>query len=833
MRLRFPLIGTVVTGKDAAELQPTVVSIESNEDKKKFLDVLGGLLQFGTNSLSNDKTISTKLLQANKEWVYRNNDVIALEVSNIEFELYSVGLSKGEIVFRQIEEHPLLDLLDKFNTETTKSDGIYITQSDKKLAGDAFWYLERNGKTIENIRILIPDQVEIEFNEIGNKKGLIRRYKYVDIVDSKRKEVYYDPQDVIHFKKPNPRNPFRGLGAVEALADTIDTDNLTNLTQRNFFEKGAISNFVLTTESKVTDDQLKRLKAEFRAAYTGAKNAYSTMIFGNGLKPANISFSNRDMQYLDLLEWYRDKIMIGFGNTKASLGIIDDVNRASFAESHNGWLKGTVKPDMDSIVNTLNEFLVPKFGEKLVLGYKNPIAEDRTDDVKEATELKKAGIITINEARELVEFDPVKGGDIFAPDSSQVAIPGQEQNPHKPGDKPPAPDNEKPPTPDEGEPEEDEKLYRTRFYRKAQRRRIGNIPPALAHLDIEKLLRKHKMFTERKANRDIKEAAKPVIREMLKKKSKKEEPRVHSQFTNEQISNYYEKQIHIVDVLETQFHDTVVKFIGKLERKVLANLDSEIGTHKSFKLWAKKELFDEEDFHVEAQLDFTPLLMEEIILAGQQVYDLLGVEDTYLPFKLRETVRENVRLFTQSMLDTDRESLIKLIVDGIENGSSVPQIRDSITSKFEDIKRVQAERITRTEIIKASNLAAHDAFVQSGVVEAMQWLVAPGACPLCLPYSGKIVGLKDKFYEPENKFQNGYPGSLHVMCRCILVPIVIGTRAYQPNHAVQTEAMQQKIAELESQIDKRTKAYKELQSKRSDDAVYIKSLEKHLGLRDE
>lgn len=826
MRLNLPIIGQLTIGRDQKSELPNVTRVDIPEDRKKFLDTLGGLLQFGSRSLSNQRTISSKLLEANKEWVYRNNDVIAQEVSQIEFQLYSVGLSKGEIVFIEMEDHPLLDLLDRFNAETTKMDGIYITQSDKKMAGDAFWYLERNGKSIENIRILIPDQVEIEFNDPGND-SLIRDYKYIDTVDNKRVEVIYQPQDIIHFKKPNPRNPFRGKGAVEALADTIDADNLANLTQSNFFEKGAISNFVLTTDANLTQDQLKRLKAEFRSAYTGARNAYSTMIFGNGLKPSDIGFSNRDMQFLDILEWYRDKIMIGFGNTKASIGIIDDVNRASFAESHAAWLNSTVKPDMDAIVNTINEFLVPKFGDRLILGYKNPIQEDRTADVKEASDLKKAGIITINEAREIVDFDPVDGGDIFAPDSPTTLTPGQQDiNGNT------TPEADKPKTPDEGQPQDGEKAFRRPRYQKPYSRSLKHVPPALAHLNVEQMLRKRKIFTVRNANKELKESVKPLIRKMLngKKKTTPEEPRLHSQFSNEQVNSYYQKQMNVVDVMEGRFEKAVEAYIGKIERDTMNNLEQEISSMKGLKAPLKsKQFFDEKNLLLEAQLDLYPVLMEEVILAGQEAFRLIGSEDVYIPFKLREVVRGNVAKFAQSMLDTDQQTITDLITDGIDDGSTITEIRDSIQSRFKEITRIQAERVTRTEVLRASNMAAEDAFIQSGVVEAKQWLVAPGAEAKCLQYAGKIVKLKGNFYEADDSgFQDGNP-PLHVHCRCVIIPIVIGATAYKQDITNEISGLQDKIGELESQVDKRTKAFKQLKAMSTDDKAYILSLEKLVG----
>jgi HK97 family phage portal protein len=826
MKISLPFIGDVRTGKDALTLDKIVETVRDTdvEGEQKFFDVLGGLLQFTNGALSNERTISRKILEANKEWVYRNNDVIAQEVSKIELQLFAVGLKSGEIVFDEVQEHPILDLLDKFNSTTTRMDGFYTTQSHKKLTGDAFWLLDRNGKSIENIFILPPDKVELNLGDpTDGTANLVESYTYKDNIDGKYIEVTYSRDDIIHFKKPNPKNPFRGYGAVEAIADTIDADNLTNLTQRNFFDKGAISNFVLTTDAKLTQDQIKRLRAEFRAMYSGAKNAFQTMIFGNGLKPASVGFSNKDMQFLDLLTWYRDKIMIGFGNTKASIGIIDDVNRASYDGSYAGWLRSTVKPDMDAIVATVNEFLVPLYGNNLVLGYKDPVPEDSTEDVQDAVQLKNAGIIKVNEAREMVGFDAVPDGDVFMPASS-VGTPTDLKIPD-PALAPPAP-----PPVDPNAPPVPEPAKRMR-YRKTK----TNLPPALAHMDVTGLLRRRKMFTQLRINREFKEAAKPMIRRVLNNRTKNE-VRISAQFTNEQLDAYYAKQTNVVDVLEGRFEKAVLGLLGKVQEQALHNLDTEVGTGSVKRLkrfMVKKELFDPEQLKVQAQLDLTPILMQELILAGEEAYRLIGVEDTYIPYRVADAVKAAVDRFATSMLETDKTVLTNIIAEGIDQGSSVPEIRDNIMRDFGNYSKIQAERITRTEVMRASNMAAEDAFIQSGVVEAKQWLVAPGADGKCQPYSGKIIKLGGNFYEPDDKgFQDGNP-PIHPNCRCVLIPIVVGTRGFEPAKASERELLQARIADLESQIDKRTRAFKEIQEQKADDQAYIKALEKHLGVDNE
>lgn len=420
--MKLPIIGQALTNRrnnidrilEAVDKIDRVSGIGDNAKKEKFFDVLGGMLQFNAHKLSDEKWASSKLLDANKEWVFRNNDVIAMEVSKMDFELYQVGIKGGEIVYKELDTHPLLSLLDQPNEDEVKSDAIYIINSHKKLAGDAFWLKIRTGRQVTALRHLPPDKIELDLDQpTADNPAAIKGYRYKDVIDGHKIDVYYSPDDIIHIKKPNPNKIFRGLGTVEAMADTIDIDNLTNLTTKNFFKKGAITNFVLSTDSHLKDDQLKRLRAELRQDYAGASNAYKTMILGGGLKPEKISFNNKEMEFLSQLEWYRDKIMCGFGNTLASLGMLDDVNRATHESSMIEWKRITVKPDMDAIVNALNERLVPEFGDNLVLGYTDPIPEDRESKLEESKGLYLAGLITRNEGREIMDYEGTDDGNVF------------------------------------------------------------------------------------------------------------------------------------------------------------------------------------------------------------------------------------------------------------------------------------------------------------------------------------------------------------------------------------------------------------------------------------
>lgn len=748
--------------------------VKTVETKTKDLGILGGFFDADKKNLSGEKSISNKLLMANADWVYRNNDVIAKEVAQIEFELYSVGIKDGEIEYTEIEDHPLLQLLDRFNETTTKTDGIYITQSHKKMTGDAFWYLDGKGDNINNIFILQPDNVELVLGDFtDNSARLVDAYKYSATVDGELVEKTYEPDDIVHIKTPNPSNPYRGYGAVEAAAATIDLDWLTTDLSKKFFQNGAITNFILSTEGKIQEEQLKRLKAEFKSAYGGSKNAFKTMILGGGLKPTTIQSSNKDMEFLAQLEWYRDKIMVLFGNTKASIGIIDDVNRASHESSMIAWKRNSVKPEMESIVNALNEYLVPRYGDNLILGFSDPIPEDRNAILEEVKVAVEAKLISRNEARKMLDYDEVPGEEHDA-----VPIPGQ-------------------------------------------------VPEALQNVDVPKILRQRGWYKKLKDYRVYKEIGKDLAKAKIAKKKRNEivtvktvepEARIHNRLTNEQVKEYVDKQLGAVEQVEKRFQNKVEQFILDVKDEALKNYPEKQPKQYS------KALIDEEEYLVKAQLDFTPLLKDIALISGNEAIDLIDEKMQYFGFDYEATIKQNVKKFTESMLQTEQDKMVEIIKQGLDEGLSIPNIRRNMEDEFNNLSKVQSERIARTEVIRTSNEAAVDAWKESGVVEGKQWLTTEDGREDadCAELNGKIVwNLGGDFYQKEGEFENGDP-PLHPNCRCVVLPVIDRDKSFDAESLA-------KIAELEKSIDKRTKEYREIKKQNLEQEQYIKSLEKLLN----
>lgn len=762
IRERLYTIGQALVSK------PQVV-----EEKEK--SVSGGFFDY-TSGLVTQTTASTKLLGANTGWVYKNNDVIAKEVATIEFELFTIKIVGGEVVYSPVKSHPVLDLLDRFNEFTTSSDGFYNTVSHKNLAGDSFWYLEGKGANVTDIFLLQPDKVTLELGDPVAGQRVIKSYKYEDSVQGRQINETYDAEEIVHFKNPDPSNPYRGKSKVAAAAEAIDTDNLAIEANKGIFQRGMINNFILSTDNNLTQEQLKALRAELQANYGGSKNAFKAMILSGGLEPKSVSLTNKDMEFIEQQKWLRDKIMSIFGNTQSVLGVTEDVNRANAQETILNWKRTTIKAEMKNITDTLNEFLIPRYGKNLILTHKDPVPEDRSTKIEEVKTLIEANVITQDEARDVLGYDPVK-------------TEGSDELRQRPTDP------------------------------------IVPIPKSIKNVDYERVLRKNGIYKLIEKDMKTLEITRQMARLVVKSRKKSDEPidepmKEHQMFTNEEVWGFHNKQIRIVESLEAKFENKVKQFIDRLVAKAIAEVPDEIPAMKS------KALLDEDEMVIQAQIDFAPILKEVALLSGQQALSLINDDSPYIATDLDGIISESVNKFAHSMVETDRDKIIDIIAEGVANGDSVPKIRTRITDTFEEYSKTQANRITRTEVIRASNYGALDAWEKSDVVVGKQWLTAMDdrVDPECRSLNGKILGLNG-VYEKNDYLDVEVP-PLHPNCRCTLLPVLEDQKTFDAETSLKMKELELDKAELEEKLDKRTKKYKELKEKDLKLEEHVKELEK-------
>lgn len=346
-------------------------------------------------------------LKAYRGWVYSCTNAIADDVSTIELHLES--FQKGDWI--EVEQNMVLDLLNNVNEVDTWTDLLVQTQSYLELEGNAFWYLPRGKATNKPAEIwgLNPIKVTV----VKSETEVVGGYVYQN---PKGESIPIVKEEIIHFKRFNPFNRYRGIGTVYASALAIDIDNYSGQFNRNFFFNAAVPSAVLKTQGEMTDEQYQRLKAEWESRYTGTHNAHRLAILQNGLEYQPIQMTQKEMQFLEQRRFSRDEILAIFRVPKTILGIADDVNRANAETSDYVFARRVIKPRMNFLVGRLNESLLPMFGldDKLWrFTFDDPVQENEDQEIREHTASLTLGSawMTPNEVRAEEGLPPIENGD--------------------------------------------------------------------------------------------------------------------------------------------------------------------------------------------------------------------------------------------------------------------------------------------------------------------------------------------------------------------------------------------------------------------------------------
>lgn len=730
-------VGTLLLGK-----APEPKVIQPVKEKLTTSGLGAGFLELFRPSLQNEKTASEQLIRSFYGWVYANVSAIAEEVSKIELELYQVRFEAGQVVYDRILEHPVLDLLDKFNTVNTASEAFYVTSADLDLVGDAFYLKDKPVQPTE-LYLLDPTKVTVE----PRKDGFgVEKYIYKRVVDGKQEEITYRPDQILPIKTPNPENPLRGKSTVAAAAISIDTANLAQEFLKKFFQNGAIVNFALTTDQRISPDDIRRIQQQLKREYGGVMNAFKALILGGGYKVEQIQHTNKEMQILDLETAMRDKIMAMFKNTKTSLGIVEDVNRANAEASLASWKQSVIKPRMMRIADALNEYLVPDYGDNLILGFKDPVPEDREGKITEATALVNK-VITVNEARTNLGYEPI-------PDPNFDTLIS-----------------------------ETERMEQEKEQFEAQRQdnkdKDKQKPKALEMVSLERHLRRQGVFKRYESYQALYKSAHDLAARLVQMKRKKppKKPyravkRTYESYSDEQAMAYWRKQVGQAELVEQQFSKRLDSYLEGIENKAVAVLHENATKAGNPKIRIVKATFIDDQAEVQTALDlFTPLLNEIAELSGVDAYEFLRLSAIYVPSrKMEEQIRNAVKEMANSVIGTDDQKLQMILSEGLDKGQSIAEIERRIRAEFSEFRRNQSLKIARTETLRASNAGALDAYRESGVVSRAQWLTAPDCIDDCLAYNGKMVALGRSFFDAD--YGSGTQPPLHPNCRCTLIPVL-------------------------------------------------------------
>jgi HK97 family phage portal protein len=351
----------------------------------------------------------TELLKKYNRVVYPIVSTIAENAAKVEL---TVERQLQTTVSPQLN-HEFLKLLKRPNPMMSQFQFLELHFTFMKLCGESYWYL-LNGeqdKKPKQLYLLRPDLMKVVVDTTDNPLGLVTGYA-LNKLDGK--SIPFETSEILHFKLPNPIDPYYGYGPVQAAKIFIETEGYTSKWTRNSIYNSGRPSGVLGLKSTMESGQFDKLKRQFKQEYSGIKNAGRTLLLKGieGMSYQKLGMDLDGIALKELKDMSRDDIMLVFRASKTMLGITDDVNRASSQDQREVFIQNLIKPELDRFVDHVNAFLMNRWNATDVLKYKDPSTQ--TDEQKIA--MWTAGHnkwLTTNEIRAEQNRKPLPGGDVI------------------------------------------------------------------------------------------------------------------------------------------------------------------------------------------------------------------------------------------------------------------------------------------------------------------------------------------------------------------------------------------------------------------------------------
>lgn len=349
---------------------------------------------------------------------YTQNAIAYRCISMIAQSCAAIPLLLTDGSDKEIDNHPALDLLANPAPGFTQSWLFESLCTYYQVSGNA--YLERVGPSRKDappleLWSIRPDRMRV----IPGNQGLPGAYEYSANGQTRRWQV--DPvtgdSDILHIRRFHPLNDWYGLASVEPAAYAIDRHNEAGAHNMAVLQNGAAPSGALMFKPVRMDGEdvsapeqvLKAAEERLKERYSGSKNAGKPMVLGGNVDWVSFGMTMEQLQLTESkLDAARD-ICVAFGVPIELLlpGASTYNNRR---EAKLSFYEETVLPTFQVLLDHLNNWLMPRFGDGLILAPNldeiEALSLRREQRQDQLTKLYLAGGIDRDELRTGMQYEP-------------------------------------------------------------------------------------------------------------------------------------------------------------------------------------------------------------------------------------------------------------------------------------------------------------------------------------------------------------------------------------------------------------------------------------------
>jgi len=330
-------------------------------------------------------------------------DLIAKSLARIPLKVKN---SAGEIV----DNHPLLSLLEQPNPDEGGNEFRHAATSWFLITGNCFMQKLTSSGVPNQLLLWQPYEWSIS-RRLGDPVprlytfGKNQRYERsfdVDPITGK--------SEILHWRTFNPSTEGSEFGQapLKAAASCVDSANSARLWNYSTLENSGSHSVVITSDDEITPDQKKSITQDVFENWMGPKNANKVKVMGSAAKVDTISMTPHEMEWLEGLKLQSQEICANFGVPTQLLGIDGSQTYANYEEAKVALFTQTVIPILDLLLSELNRWLSDDFAGAKICYNEDDIPALEPLRREKRAELLRSDVLTINEKRELLGYEPRK-----------------------------------------------------------------------------------------------------------------------------------------------------------------------------------------------------------------------------------------------------------------------------------------------------------------------------------------------------------------------------------------------------------------------------------------
>ena len=327
----------------------------------------------------------------------------------------------------EVDNHPLNIVFgDKSNTNNlSKFTMIKMIVQSVILKGNGFCYIDRaNDGSVTGLRFIEATDVLIYYSKQRN-------ILYYDAPVISKKHI--EPINMLHFVL-HSYDGINGLSVLSYANRTLGITNASENSAKSFFENGMNVNGLLKVLTPLNAKQKDEIRSSWQQAYNG--NGGGLAIINSNMEYQQLQLSPEDSQLLasrkfnveDIARFFCiNPILIG-GEGKASYNSLEMLQQA--------FLVHTLQPYITMIENEMNRKLLKPSEAKLTIQLETNelLRINKQSQASYYQTMVNSGILSINEVRKDLGFNPIEGGDVHhiafnAADNSAINADNKDNTP--------------------------------------------------------------------------------------------------------------------------------------------------------------------------------------------------------------------------------------------------------------------------------------------------------------------------------------------------------------------------------------------------------------------